>query len=75
MKTTITLITLIIIMPLISAATDTNNVDDVFKVNTLIDYKQPCFNNGTYCSGAASCNYTIYNPDGTFTHNDGLVAI
>lgn len=47
------------------AATDTNDVDDVFQLNERIDYKKPCFNNGTYCSGSATCNYTIYNPDNT----------
>ena len=63
MKITIITLTLILMLPLVLAATDTNNVDDVFKVNTLIDYKKPCFNNGTYCSGSSVCNYTVYNPD------------
>ena len=53
------------VMPLVIAATDTTDVDDVFKVNTLVDYKKPCFNNGTYCSGSATCNYSVFNPDNT----------
>ena len=32
---------------IINAATDTNTVDDSFKINDIIDYKKPCFNNGT----------------------------
>ena len=63
---------MVILMPLVIAATDTNKVDDVFKVNTLIDYKKPCFNNGTYCSAASTCNYTIYNPDNTLLLNNQL---
>jgi len=70
MKITVMLILMILIMPLVLAATDTNNVDDVFKVNTLIDYKKPCFNNGTYCSGSATCNYTVLNPDNTLLVNN-----
>jgi len=53
------------ILPMIMSATDTNDVDDTFKINTFIDYKKPCFNNGTYCSSAAVCNFTIFNPDKT----------
>lgn len=50
---------------LISAAADTNVIDDVFKLHQVIDYKKACFNNGTYCSANAVCNYTIFNPDGS----------
>lgn len=47
----------------ISAAIDTSEVDDVFKVNEVVDYSKPCFNNGTYCSASAVCNFTVFNPD------------
>ena len=47
---------------IINAASDTNTVDDSFKINDIIDYKKPCFNNGTYCSDSAVCNYTIFAP-------------
>ena len=53
------------VMPLVLAATDTTEVDDVFQINTNINYAKPCFNNGTYCSGSATCNYTVFNPDNT----------
>lgn len=59
------IIFIMLVMPLIFAATDTNDVDDIFKINTKVDYKKPCFNNGTYCSAAAICNFTIFNPDNT----------
>ena len=67
MKKGILVLSLIILLalPLILADTDTNDVDDSFQINTLVDYKKPCFNNGTYCSAATTCNYTIYNPDNT----------
>jgi len=72
MKKGILVLSLIILLalPLILAATDTNDVDDSFQINTRVDYKKPCFNNGTYCSGVATCNYTIYNPDNTILINN-----
>ena len=48
---------------IVNAATDTNNADDTFQINTFVNYKKPCFNNGTYCSAAALCNFTVFNPD------------
>ena len=50
---------------MVIAATDTNVADDMFRLNTEIDYKKPCFNNGTYCSAVAVCNYTFFKPDNT----------
>lgn len=58
--------------PHISAATDTVSVEDTFKINEIINYKKPCFNNGTYCSAAATCNFTIYNPDNSLLINNQL---
>lgn len=63
-------ILMLMILPLVFAATDTNNVDDIFRVNTRVDYKKPCFNNGTYCSSVAVCNYTVFNPDNTILMNN-----
>ena len=57
------LIFLVFLIGIVSAATDTNNVDDSFRLNERIDYKKPCFNNGTYCSASAVCNYTIFKPN------------
>ena len=70
MKTIGVMIILLMVMPLVIAATDTNNVDDIFKVNTLVNYKKPCFNNGTYCSGSSTCNFTVFNPDNTILVNN-----
>ena len=50
-------------LSLVGAVTDTVDVDDVFKQNEIIGYKKPCFNNGTYCSSSAQCNFTVFNPD------------
>jgi len=56
--------------PIVSAATDTSTVSDVFQVNDMIQYTKPCVNNGTWCSGAAACTYTFYNRDNTITFNN-----
>jgi len=61
---------ILLALPLISAATDTVNVDDVFRVNQIVNYAKPCFNNGTYCSASSICNYTIQKPDNTFLVRD-----
>jgi len=53
----------LMILPMVMSATDTNTADDTFKINTFVNYKKACFNNGTYCSASAKCNYTIFNPD------------
>jgi len=55
-----------------SAAIDTNDVDDIFQVNTVVAYAKPCINNGTYCSAAAICNYTVFNPSNVVTQNNVL---
>jgi len=65
MKKVIILITMLMILPMVLAATDTNDADEVFKINTFVEYKKACFNNGTYCSDSALCNFTIFNPDKT----------
>lgn len=39
--------------------------DFVFKQTTNVDLKVPCFNNGSYCSGSATCNLTIIRQDGS----------
>jgi len=48
---------------IVSAETNTHDIDDTVKINTVVEYKKPCFNNGTYCSAAAECNFTVFNPD------------
>lgn len=46
----------------VDAATDTTDVSDVYKQNSIINYGKPCFNNGTYCSSSTLCNMTVINP-------------
>ena len=53
-----------------SAAVDTNTVDDTFQVNALIPYAKGCMNNGTYCSAAATCNFTFYDLDNSLLENN-----
>ena len=52
------------------AATDTVQVSDVFKINQQVNYAKPCFNNGTYCSASATCNYTITGPNNLLLVNN-----
>lgn len=44
------------------AEVNTNQVDDVFQINSIVDYSKPCRNDGAYCSSSADCNYTIKTP-------------
>lgn len=55
---------------IISADIDTNQVDDVFKVNERINYAKPCFYNDTYCSATAQCNFTIFDPNNNVIVNN-----
>ncbi len=55
----------ILLIGIASAKTNTVDVSDTFKVNSLVDYSKPCFNNGTYCLAGTTCNFTITNPKGT----------
>src|SRR3990167_2923773 len=56
---------LLLILPLISlASAGADDPDFTFKQVTQVDLKRPCFNNGTWCSGAAICNMTIQSPNG-----------
>lgn len=57
------MLALLFVSPLILAETNTIDVQDVFKSGQTVDYKKPCFNNGTYCSSSATCNYTMYYPN------------
>lgn len=52
----------LVLIPFIPAAVDTVDVDDVFQVNETINYAKGCFNNGSYCSASAICNYTMFSP-------------
>ena len=72
MKKIILLFCLLMLMGIVTAATDTNNADDIFKINTPINYIKPCINNGTYCGATATCNYTFFHPDGIPLVNNKL---
>ena len=51
------------IIGFVSSATDTVPVSDTFKINQIVNYAKPCFNNGSYCSSSTICNYTITDPN------------
>ncbi len=65
----ITLILALLLVPLISAASD----DLLFATNKQYDLKIPCINNGTYCSAVAECNVTIAYPDGNLLRDNAVM--
>jgi len=56
----------------VTADVDTSTINDVFQVNEVISYSKPCINNGTWCSGATTCNYTFYDRDNSIRLNNVL---
>jgi hypothetical protein len=42
----------------------------IFKQNTPTDLKIQCIINGTFCSGSATCNVSVTNPDGSLLINN-----
>lgn len=65
-------LSLVFTMISINADTDTNIIDDVYQVNSIINYAKPCINNGSYCSSTARCNYTIFKPDNSLLVDNQL---
>lgn len=59
---------------LVNAAVDTVLVDDVFEVNTIVDYSKPCRFNSTYCSATTSCNFTVKDPEGKRRIENGVAS-
>lgn len=53
---------ILLLIPLIHAATDTTEVSDVLKLNQEVNYVASCVNDGDYCSSSARCNFTIISP-------------
>lgn len=49
-----------------SAAQNVQQDTIIFKTGTSNVLTVPCFNNGTFCSGAALCNLTVTSPNGQF---------
>ena len=37
----------------------------IFKAGEIINFKNPCINNGSFCSSSAVCNLTVLYPDGS----------
>lgn len=55
------LLAILLITPIAFATTD--EIRFYGEQNQPLDVKEQCFNDGAYCSNAAVCNLTIYNPD------------
>jgi len=55
---------LLLFLSLVSASSIT------YGQSTDADLKYPCINNGTYCSAAAKCNITIFDPDNNIVINN-----
>jgi hypothetical protein len=49
------------------------SAEDIYKVNSEIDIKEPCFVNRTYCSETAECNITVNKPDGSNVVSNALM--
>jgi len=62
---------LMLFLPLASAVEV--EVDDIFKFDQQVDYKKPCFNNGTFCSPTATCNATITSPNSSIVIDNKLM--
>jgi len=45
----------------------------VYQQDKEVDLKVPCFNNGTYCSGSATCNVTILYPNSSVLVDNQLM--
>lgn len=55
---------------LAGAVVDTINVDDTFRLNQVVNYTKPCFNNSNFCPSSTTCTYTILNPDNSVYLNN-----
>lgn len=64
------LVLMVVSIGVTSAAIDTVRVDDVVRLNEVVNYSKGCFFNGTYCSTSAVCNYTMFRPDKTIFINN-----
>lgn len=69
---TVSLLSLVLLFSInfVSAAVDTNEVQDVFPIYNVIEYTKPCTNSGTWCSGSTTCNYTFYDKDNSILINN-----
>ena len=62
----LSLFILVVLATSITSAVQQNQDTVVFKTGTSNVLAVPCFNNGTFCSGAALCNLTVTSSNGQF---------
>ena len=65
------LIIFLSIILVVSSLCYVNASDLTYKKGSIIDIKIPCINNGSSCSGGATCSLTINDPDGLNVVKDG----
>jgi len=53
----------------VSSVINPNAVDDVFEVNSIVQYSKPCRFEGDFCSPTATCNFTAKDPEGIVRKN------
>jgi len=68
------LILIMLIVSLCLVGTVTSADELVFKQDTVVDLKIPCFNNNSFCSASATCNITILYPNGSVLDNNRLMS-
>ena len=62
--TFIAIAVILLMLSFVSAETIT------YQQGEIVDLKYPCINNGTYCSGTAACNITIFDPSNAVVVNN-----
>lgn len=71
-KKIVLILTLILLaLPIVNATVD--DIRFYGEQSQTLNLKEQCFNDGTYCSGASTCNITIYEPDMNLLINNQLM--
>lgn len=58
---------MLVVLPMVSAQEEPKFVT---KVGVELDYKDNCFNNGTFCTSTSLCNLTVFYPNSTILLNN-----
>ncbi len=61
------LATILVVLPMVNAQEEPRFIA---QQSVILDFKDQCFNNGTFCSSVSLCNATIYNPNTTVLVNN-----
>lgn len=66
LRVTIAILFILVALPIVLA----QDVRFVGKEGSNLDIREPCFNNGTYCSSSAVCNITVWMPNNAILISD-----